>query len=707
MSTEPCRPKRGSPRINRALLVTGLVVVVAVTGCGGQAAQRGQPVGQATVSPTATPEVAPPSPPAEQAVEPSPSPGGGTLADVATSPSPVVPQSPAPEAASPQPTTDAAPPAASPEAAAPTTPAPSPEAAAPAATPAPPPSPPPSPAPRGTVFSGTLYFSKYAGCTVGRTTDIGKVPFTYIAGSRFRLGAVKGVACTQSADGLIFGPDGMLLAGSKGDSVLRINPATGQITIVKAGGVAAYHIMLDPSGKKAWTSGIPGRLASIPLDPFADGTAHPLTGDDQSVTTIAWDRDGAAYYTASGSGGRGWFGKIDLTTFTTTRFLERLPAAHGMTFDPFTGHFILMGDGHITQIAPGSPPTIVSDLEVTSTQVQFDQGTVDGRGHLFAASNSGHLLFVDYSYTGKVADPKNFKALIGLVPYLDDIAPLVGPGAAQQVEPVLGDLLVKYAPEAQAIGRNLEIILDASGSMNAKLGNATRFIVAKQVLADLVRSLPSDITMSLRVFSHRKTGQASCADTQLLIPPGRVNPALTIARVNALRARGNTPLVSNLLLAAQDLRATKVGTVVAITDGEETCGGNVQTVAAQLRAAGVNLVINIVGFNLPTAKASADWRLVAESTGGQFFDTRTAGELSRALAEAVRLPYVAYDAQGRVAAKAQVGRAVRLPEGTYTVVVRAGRPVKVTGVRVRAGAPQTFILRRAAAGWTLAAEGTR
>lgn len=535
------------------------------------------------------------------------------------------------------------------------------------------------------------------------------MPFTYVAGSRFKLGAVKGVACTQSADGLIFAPDGMLLAGSKGDGVLKINPATGQFTTVKAGGVSAYHIMLDPSGKKAWTSGIPGRLASIPLDPFGDGTAHLLTGDDRSVTTIAWDRDGTAYYTASGSTGHGWFGRIDLTSFTTTRFLESLPAAHGMTFDPFTGHFILMGDGHITQIAPGNPPTIISDLEVSGGggRLQFDQGTVDGRGHLFAASNSGHLLFVDYSYTGKVADPKNFKALIGLVPYLDDIAPLVGPGAAQQVEPVLGDLLVKFAPEAQAIGRNLEIILDASGSMNVRLGTATRFIVAKQVLADLVRSLPSDITMSLRVFSHRRTGQASCADTQLLIPPGRVNPQLTVSRVNALRARGNTPLVSNLLLAAQDLRATKVGTVVAITDGEETCGGNVQTVAAQLRAAGVTLVINIVGFNLPTAKASADWRLVAESTGGQFFDTRTAGELSRALAEAVRLPYVVYDAQGRVAAKAQVGRPVRLPEGTYTVVVRAGRPVKVTGVRVRAAAPRAFILRRTAAGWTLAAEGAR
>ena len=58
----------------------------------------------------------------------------------------------------------------------------------------------------------------------------------------------------------------------------------------------------------------------------------------------------------------------------------------------------------------------------------FDQGTVDGEGHLFAASNTGHLLFVDYSDSVLVGDSENFATIPFLHVALDDVAPLVGPG---------------------------------------------------------------------------------------------------------------------------------------------------------------------------------------------------------------------------------------------------------------------------------------
>jgi len=291
------------------------------------------------------------------------------------------------------------------------------------------------------------------------------------------------------------------------------------------------------------------------------------------------------------------------------------------------------------------------------------------------------------------------------VEILDDLAgPLEYALRADVVKgaPQMGQIRVDFVPEAKAITRNLEIILDASGSMNAKLGGGTRFSVAKQVLADLVKQLPPDINVSLRVFGHRKGGPASCQDSELLIPPGPLNAATVTAKVNALRARGETPLVANLLLAGTDLAKAKAGTVVAITDGEESCKGNVQTVAAQLRAQGVQLVVNIVGFNLPNAKAVADWKSVAQSTGGRFFDAKTAGDLSAALREAVKLEYIAVDAAGKEVGKARVGQNLRLPEGTYTIVVRAGQPVKVEGVKISAEKPAALVLRRSASGWSLA-----
>ncbi len=44
------------------------------------------------------------------------------------------------------------------------------------------------------------------------------------------------------------------------------------------------------------------------------------------------------------------------------------------------------------------------------------------------ANNDGNLLFVDYSATGLIGDTSDFTAKHFLANYLDDIAPLVGPG---------------------------------------------------------------------------------------------------------------------------------------------------------------------------------------------------------------------------------------------------------------------------------------
>ena len=73
--------------------------------------------------------------------------------------------------------------------------------------------------------------------------------------------------------------------------------------------------------------------------------------------------------------------------------------------------------------------TIVSTLNGPGN---FDQSAVDGKGHLFVASNSGFLEFADYRATGLIGTP-TFTASPFLAPALDDIAPLSGLGGGGQV----------------------------------------------------------------------------------------------------------------------------------------------------------------------------------------------------------------------------------------------------------------------------------
>jgi len=273
----------------------------------------------------------------------------------------------------------------------------------------------------GQISAGDLYFTRFGG-----TPNVEKVHFNYSNG-KFSLDKPKEVATLNGVDGAVFAPDGDLLVGGQGNVVHKLNVSNGKSKDVKANAVA-YHLSMDPSGKKAWATGIPGPLAEIPLSPFSDGIPHALTGDDAQITSIAFDAAGHAYYTSSGSGGGGSVGVIDLKAFRTTRKLENVPAAHGMVFDRFTGDLLLFGSNHVTQVDPRSMK-VVSDLEIKAG-VTLDQGTVDGNGYVFVASNQGQIVFVDYSGSKKIGASGNTVTVQFVAPNLDDVAPLSGVGAA-------------------------------------------------------------------------------------------------------------------------------------------------------------------------------------------------------------------------------------------------------------------------------------
>ena len=275
---------------------------------------------------------------------------------------------------------------------------------------------------------GEFYYTIFSGAP-----NVKKRTFSYDGATTLTISGPTVIATTVGADGIVFAKDGDLLVGGQGDRIHKVNPGTGTVQTRTAGGIAggSFHVALDPGGTKAWTTGIPGEIAEVPVSPtFSNGISHNVTGDDGQITSIAFDSSGQAYYTSSGAAGFGSVGKINMTTFVTTRFLTDIPAAHGMTFDSFTGDLMIFGDGHVSQIDTGTM-TMVSDREFAG--MTFDQGAVDGTGHAFVASNTGHMLFVDYSSTSQIGSLANFSSLQFLEANLDDIAPLSGPGAAVPV----------------------------------------------------------------------------------------------------------------------------------------------------------------------------------------------------------------------------------------------------------------------------------
>ncbi len=187
--------------------------------------------------------------------------------------------------------------------------------------------------------------------------------------------------------------------------------------------------------------------------------------------------------------------------------------------------------------------------------------------------------------------------------------------------------------------RTLELILDASGSMNARLaGGATRIAAAREAVATIAGKLPADLRIALRVYGHQSPREKhDCDDTQLVVPFGRVADvrAAIAHAAAAVRAQGYTPITRVLGLAAKDLAAAGPGehVIVLVSDGKETCDGDPCATAQALRAANARLVVHTIGFNVDSA-ARAQLQCIATASGGTYHDAAGADDLAAALAQA-------------------------------------------------------------------------
>ncbi len=180
----------------------------------------------------------------------------------------------------------------------------------------------------------------------------------------------------------------------------------------------------------------------------------------------------------------------------------------------------------------------------------------------------------------------------------------------------------------------------------------------------------------------------TCTDTSLVSTIAKLDRQRILSIVDRLQPRGETPLVYSILQAPGDLQAVGGGTLIVITDGEETCGGDPVKAAQQLKDAGLPIVLNIVGFTLTGKKVEQELTGFAEATGGRYYSAQDGEALGRAVTRAAvtRIPYTVFDENGtRVASGFAGPLAEALQPGAYKVVVEAGDQQLTDRVNVTVG----------------------
>ncbi len=183
-------------------------------------------------------------------------------------------------------------------------------------------------------------------------------------------------------------------------------------------------------------------------------------------------------------------------------------------------------------------------------------------------------------------------------------------------------------PMAKWEAPELVVLLDSSGSMRESSGSrgSSRIEAAKDAVRGVVHELPPEIDVGLVVF-----GQCRGADNHKFFTAGERD------RLNALLAtiqpQQGTPLARGLERAGNAVDGVNVpATIIIVSDGEDTCGGDPCAVARALKARKPLLKINFIdvggtgagqclakvtGGRVFTAKDGSNWRSMLQAASEQ------------------------------------------------------------------------------------------
>lgn len=183
---------------------------------------------------------------------------------------------------------------------------------------------------------------------------------------------------------------------------------------------------------------------------------------------------------------------------------------------------------------------------------------------------------------------------------------------------------------------NVEIILDASGSMAGKVSGKTKMELAKEAILNFASTLPEGTKVGLRVYGHKgsneeKDKELSCQSSELVYSVNTYNAQQLQNALNSFQPTGWTPVAKSLQQAANDLNEFEgeqhKNIIYLVSDGIETCGGDPAAEAKKLKESSIAPVVNVIGFDVDDA-GQKQLEQVAIASGGDYASVNTQDELS-------------------------------------------------------------------------------
>ncbi|HUP98199.1 MAG TPA: VWA domain-containing protein [Usitatibacter sp.] len=193
-----------------------------------------------------------------------------------------------------------------------------------------------------------------------------------------------------------------------------------------------------------------------------------------------------------------------------------------------------------------------------------------------------------------------------------------------------------HSQACNSADRAVALILDASGSMHARLPSGeTRIAAAQKAVKGVASLVDPNAQLGLRVYGAKSPARdKNCEDSHVavaLAPASKAGPEIQQA-VGEVKAQGWTPIAFSLEQAAADFPpSAKERAIILVSDGKETCKGDPVVAARALGARGI--VIHTIGYAVDSA-AKMQLEGIARASGGKYFDAPDGPELATTLKSA-------------------------------------------------------------------------
>lgn len=186
---------------------------------------------------------------------------------------------------------------------------------------------------------------------------------------------------------------------------------------------------------------------------------------------------------------------------------------------------------------------------------------------------------------------------------------------------------------AQSTDSPILFIYDASGSMWGKIGSDYKKDIASEVLSQTIDQLEDEQKIGLIAYGHRV--KSDCRDVEEMIDINNRDKSVLKSTIKTINPLGKTPLAYSAEIAIEKIRQTSSSTtIILITDGIESCNGNLCKVIQLAKKEGIEFKLHIVGFGIKEGDIEA-LKCATKEGDGNYYDAKDANQLSKSLNSAL------------------------------------------------------------------------